>query len=694
MTSDAMEDTDGQPPGGAAPVARSSLSNIATLSDEVEILIDKRLPHLDRGPVLAYAARQKNESVEPFFALVCENHLVPRTMTSAKFMTIMSPGLVRLVASGVVYWPPAQGQRYVFIYENTLGKPLMKSLAKAGLGWKHENVMKGFIKPMINVLLDMRDADLVHGCINPMNIYEGGSEEGIDKVILGECLATPPAYLQPAVFEPSERAQSNAIARGPGTGEDDIYAFGVTLTMILRTRDPLAGMTDEEIIRQKMEFGSYGALTGKDRYTGAILELLRGLLYDDRQQRWTLDEIEAWQEGQRLSPKQSSKKNKAARPIHFNGERYHRPVLLSMDLDSNQSEAVQMIDGGIMEQWISRSLEDNLTKNRYEQAITTAQEGGRGPGYWDKLLSRVSIALDPEAPMRFKGLRIHPEGFSYAMAETYILKRDLMPFVEIINQQLVPFWIAAQQETKVDVGNLITKFDSARAYLRQNTMGYGIERCLYFLSPECPCISDRLGGHYVRNPEDIMFAFEDVSDQPKRPDLFIDRHIAAFLSVKDRRMIDPFFQELNGEEYYKKVLANIKILATIQKRSRMGAFPGIASWIADILAPVYERYHDRELRAAMKERIDKLKVTGDIIKIITLLDDNEVKQRDFIGFKKAMEEYRDLNVENDELKLKMDKPETFGRETGQEVAAIISGMLAGTIILAFAFMHFSGGSLF
>lgn len=688
---DALQQSDDQPPAAAPPERGNRLSTIAVLSDEIEILAEKRLPHLDRGPSLAYAARPKGESGEIYFALVCENHLVPRSTVAPKFAGIMSPGLVRLVGSGVVHWPPAQGQRYVFIYENAFGKQLMKSTTRAGLGWKHDNVMKGFIKPMINVLLDMRDADLVHGCINPTNIFEGGSDEGIDRVVLGECLATPPALLQPLVFEPVERAQADPIAKGPGTQEDDIYAFGVTLTMILRTRDPLAGMTDEEIIRQKIELGSYAALTGKDRYTGAILELLRGLLYDDRAQRWTLDEIEAWLEGQRLSPKQSSKKSKASRPVYFNNERYHRPILLAMDLEVNQSEAVQMIDGGMLEQWISRSLEDNLTKTRYEQAIETAQEGGRGPGYWDRLLSRVSIALDPEAPIRFKGMKVHPEGFPYALAEAYILKRDLMPFVEIINQQLVMFWISAQQEVKVDVGNLITKFDSCRAFLRQNTLGYGMERCLYFLNPECQCISDRLQGYYVRNPEDMMFAFEDMADQPKRPDLFIDRHIAAFLSVKDRRMIDPFLQELNADEYYKKVLANIKIMATIQKRSRMQPFPGIAAWIADILEPVYERFHDRELRESLRQRVAKLKVTGDLVKIVTLLDDPELKQRDFLEFKKAMEEHRELSGEDAELKHKMDKPETFGRETGQEVAAIVSGLLAAIIILTFAFMHFSGG---
>ncbi len=675
-------------------VNESKPSNIAVLSGEMEILVDKRIPHLDRGPSLAYATRASGQSHEGCFALVCENHLVPRSADAGKFSGIMSSGLINLVASGVVYWPPAQEERYVFVYESVSAKPIMKNIEEGGLGWKQDAVMNSIVVPMINVLMDLRDVDMVHGAINPMNIFGAGSKDGVDRVMLGECLSTPTSYLQPAMFEPIERAMVDPIAKGPGTSEDDIYAFGVTLVMILRSKDPLAGMSDEDVIRQKIELGSYVSLTGKDRFTGSILELLRGLLYDDRVQRWTLDEVESWLDGQRLSPKQSAKKQKASRPIHFNGERYFRSVLLAMDLEADQSEAMQMIDDGTLEQWISRSLEDNLAGGRLEKALEEAREDGRGPGYWDRLLPRVSVALDVDAPIRFKGMRINPEGFAGALAETYMLKKDLMPFVDIINQQLIMFWLGVQQEGRFDVGNLTSRFDSCRAFLRQNTMGYGVERCLYFLNPECRCISEKLEGYYVRNPEDIMYAFEDIAEKPNRPDLFIDRHIAAFLSVKDRRMIDPFFVELGAEEYHRKILGNIKTLATIQKRSRMEMFPGIAGWIVDILEPVYEHYHDRELQVSIRKKIEKMKEEGDLVKMITLLDKNDIKQRDFLNFRKAMEEYRALGEENLELRKKMENPEIFGKETGQEIAAIVSGVLAGIIILSFAFMHFTEAAIF
>ncbi|PJB71098.1 MAG: hypothetical protein CO093_06050 [Alphaproteobacteria bacterium CG_4_9_14_3_um_filter_47_13] len=668
---------------------RNKLSVIAVLDGDIEILVEKRLKHLDRGISKAYSARARGSTNETLFALVCENHLVPRSSLAKKYAGIMSPGLVSLVSAGVVYWPPAQGERYVFVYRNTLGQPLMKGAGEDGLGWKPEKAMKVFIEPMVRTLSGLRNIEMVHGCINPMNIFEGGADEGGSQVILGECLSTPPSYLQPKVFETIERAQADAVAQGRGTLEDDIYAFGVSLTMILRQKNPLAGLDDDAIIREKIELGSYGALTGKERFTGAILELLRGLLYDERTQRWTLEEIESWMDGQRLSPKQSAKKKKASRPLVFNNERYLRPILLAMDLNKNQGEVASLIESDTLEQWVIRSLEDTRCKERLDLAIEQAQQGGRGSGYWEQLISRVSVALDPEAPIRFKNLCLHPEGIPYALAEAYILKRDIMPYVEIINHQLVMFWLTMQQDVKVDVGNLNSKFDSCRAFLRQTTIGYGIERCLYFLCPESPCVSDRLAGYYVRSPEEMMLAFEGISESTDKPKLFLDRNIAAFLSIKDRRNIDPFFPELNAPEIYTKILGNIKVLATIQKRSRLEPFPGIASWIAEILEPVYERYHDRELRVDIRKRIEKLKKTGDLTKIMTVLDDSEERRRDFYGFRAAMEEYRDLGIENTELVHRLGKPEIYSKETGQEVAAVVSGFLAAIVILVFAFIHFS-----
>jgi hypothetical protein len=666
----------------------------AVFNDEIEIFPNQRIAKYDQGLVLAYEARLVDTSATgKYFAMVCERHLIPRASKGPSFAGVANPSLVRLVASGPIYWPPTQGERYIFVYEDNLGNPLMQNGKFNGLGLKHDLAMSAVIRPMVNVLLDLRDADLAHGAIRPSNMFDGGNQS-LERVVLGECLSTPPSYAQPVVFEPVERALCDPIAKSLPRQEDDLYAFGVSLAMILRSKDPLQGLNDEEIIRQKLEQGSYGAMTGKDRFTGAILELLRGLLYDDRAQRWAIEDVLSWLDGQRLSPKQAAKRKKASRPVHFNGERYFRPSLLAMDLNKNQAEAMQILDNGNLDQWIDRSLEDSMTRNRMDAAMEIVQEQSRGVGYWDKILCRIAIALDPDSPIRYKKLSLHPEGVAYAMAEAFVLKHDLSPFIDIVNLQIVSYWLNSQQDVRVDVGSLVTKFDSCRAFLRQQNLGYGVERCLYFLNSECPCLSDKLTEFYVRTPEDLMQAFEEISASPRRPDMFLDRHIIAFLSVKERKVVDPFLPELNSQEYFLKVMANIKCLATIQKRLQLGTFPGICSWVADILDPVYERFHDRELREKLKARVHKLKEGGDISKIAGLLDNPETIRRDMVAFRKAMQEYHDLREEHVKLSSKLDKPESFGKSTGREVAAVFSAMLSGVIIFGFIFFFLMNGSPF
>jgi hypothetical protein len=682
-----------QKPSGNKTSARNK-GTLAILNDEIEVLSNRRIEEFDQGPSQAYAARYQDKSVQGnYYAVICDKSLVPRARIGPAFGNIINTSLVRLVASGKLYWPPLESERYCFVFENRLGQPLTSSENEKGLALNQETVMNGVIRPLTGVLQDLRDADVSHGCIRPSNIYDGGKQP-VERAVLGECLSVPPSYCQPVVFEPIERALSDPIGRGFPRFEDDIYAFGVTIAVLMRSQDPMEGMNDEEIIAQKMQFGSYAAVTGKDRFTGPILELLRGLLCDDRAQRWTIDDIVSWLDGQRLSPKQNVKKVKAARPIHFNGKRYLQPSLLAMDLNKNQSEAMQLIDGGNLEQWIDRSLEDGLALTRLVSATDSAQEFGRGTGYWDRVIGRVMIALDPSFPVVTKGYKMHPEGIPYALANAFYNKADLLPFQDIIMQKTVMFWLNCQHDSRVDYGTLMNKFDGCRSFLRQNTVGYGIERCLYFLNPEVPCLSESLKDYYIRNPEDFMYALEDLSTKKKRPDMFLDRHSVAFLSVKERQVIDPYLIELNSQDLHLRILGNIKCLATIQKRSKMEPFPGIGGWIDDMLGPVYERYHDRDLREKIQKRIQKLADSGDLIKIAGVLDNPETIRRDMAAFKKAMKSYHDLHEEYLKLETRLDKPEKFGKKIGHEVSAVSSSALAGLFIIGYILFYFLKGPPF
>jgi hypothetical protein len=502
----------------------------------------------------------------------------------------------------------------------------------------------------------------------------------------------PSSYNLPVLYETIERGMADPIARGLGSFIDDMYSLGVCIAVLLRSYDPLEGLSDKEIIERKMELGTYNAIISKDRFTGSILELLRGLLYDDAGQRWNLDDVTAWLDGRRLSPKQSAKKIKATRPIQFNGEKYLHPEGLARDLYQNPSDVVQIIDGGEMGQWLERAVDDKILSTRVEKSIAMASDAGRSGAFAERLTTRLAIALHPDAPIRYRNLAVMPDGVGKGLTHAYIRKMNVQLYEEFINHHFVVQWVDMLIHSSVDVTSVISRFDSCRNFLRQTQVGYGIERCIYYLNPEGQCLSDKLKAYYVRTPEEMMAAFEAIATAPNRPLMFFDRHIVAFLSVKDRKNIDPYAPEINSEHTYKKVLGELKTLATIQKRSRMPNYPGICSWIADNLEPVYERYHDRELRKSLQNKVDKLKASGDISKIAALFDDPKTDENDRREFRRAMKEFSDRDRESRTLASKLAKNDHFGRETGRQASAFVAAMIAAIIIMITAFITLTGKS--
>ena len=672
-------------PAPANSAGKPGKNQPAQFGNEITILPDKPLKEFDVGEVKAYEAIGRGNAPERLFALVCETHISPRVNIITNYNKIINPSLVRLVSQGVVFWPPEQRQRYVLIYENNLGAPIVPKDVGVGYGWDQDMVLNSVLKPIFGVLQDLRDKEVVHGGVRPTNIYNGGSNT-LDRIILGDSLAVPPWSNMPVIYLPVEKALADPMARGRGTIGDDLYAFGVTLAVLLRASDPLEGMTDEQIIAAKLKNGSYQTLTGKDRFTGAILELLRGLLYDDPHQRWTIDEVQAWLDGRRLSPKQAPKKAKASRPLEFMGKKYIYPEVLAMDLPKSTTESAHIVENDDLHQWVQRAVENKMLLEAIDKAQAQAAEHGKGGAYQQRLVTRVCMALHPGSPIRYKGISVIPEGIGFGLTHAYIKKEDVQSYVEVFTQQFIMQWIDMERSGFIDSSVLISRFDSCRAFVRQSGVGFGLERCLYFLNPCVPCLSEKLQNYYVSTPEDIMFAFEDLSKSKDRPHMFFDRHIIAFLSIKDRKNIDPYTFELGDDAEYRRVLGELKTLATIQKRSRMDKFPGIAGWISENLGPVYERIHDRKLRKKLKERVDKLHPKGDLTKIAAIFDEAEMYSGDSGQFFRAIHEFVKLKNEKSQLKYDLKHSGTFGFDTGRQAAAILSCVLATIVILASTFM--------
>ena len=680
------EESDKNVPEQKAASREDRPLDVAVLQDKVKIQCKSPLPLYNTGANKAYRAHSVDSNKTPLIAIVCERQLVPRRLAADVYSTILDNCLAKLVLHGVVYWPPSKCEVYVFIYYDNLGKPLLEPGAPAALGWKQDDVLPIIVKPIVGLLQDFRDKDFVHGAIRPENMFDGGAQGKPSKVLLGDCLSAPPSSTQSVLYEPIARGMSDPVGRGKATQASDLYALGASIAVIMRHNDPLKGLSDDEIIKQKVIHGSYGAITGKDRFKGEILELLRGLLHDEPGQRWTIDEVLEWLDGRRLSPKQSTAMKKAPRPFELGGEKYFVTPLLAMNLEGQVKELKKTIEDDSLLNWIERSLEDEEISERFQKAVLDARQQSTGSGYESCLAGNVSIALDTEAPLRFRGLRLIGDGIGSALAQATVLKQPIGTFVEIFRNSLVLNWLAVQNANIVDVTGLFAKFEKCRRYLKTSKFGDGVERVIYLLSPECPCLSEVVQEYYIVGPEDLLNAYEDLCKQGKPPATFLDRHSVAFLYEKDQKVIEPYLYDLNTHENHRVVAANLKCMAAIQKRYNMGNMPGIGKVMAPRLQPVVRRYHDRRVQEKMKEAGAEFQSTGDLNAIAALFENTEVLKKDFSSFRKAMHEFKTIEVQRQKLEVQLQNKDKFGLETGREIAAIISCILAFMIIVGTAFM--------
>ncbi len=655
---------------------------------DIIIHLNKPLENLNKGSVKAFAATGRNKVFQNLVAYVCEKTLTPRRNATSKYFKVNAQNMVKLVKAGVAHFPDVREERFCLVYENIMGRALLdpKELSPK-LGWKHDDVILNIAKPFIQTLVALRNADHVHGEIWPGNIYYQGTETS-DKVVLGECLTAPASFHLPSLYEPVERAMSDPITKGEGLLSDDLYAFGVSLAVIMRSHDPMQGKSEREIIQHKIEKGTYATLLSKDRLSGATLELLRGLLYDDSEQRWTIEDLEAWIDGRRLSPKQSPKRVKATRPLLLNNKKYVRPEILAMDMTHFPDEIMRLIEAGELDLWIDRAVEDKTIKVRVEQAMKDLGGFDRSEGYNARGAAAMATALYPSVPIHYNSISFQATGFGKGLTKAYQEKSKLQDYIDVMRSMFVISCIRMQKISNIT--SYISKFDNCRSFLSKTVLNSGLERCLYSMNPESHCLSSILDKYYVQTPEDFLMALEKVCATEK-PKIIFDRHIISFLSVKDRRNIDPYLPDLSSEEPYKRMLGQLRTLATIQKRSRSDKSVAVAEWISKNLDDVYERFHDAKKRESVKKTIDKLTKTGDLTQMALCFDDPKLFTSDLGGFYQAMQRYNELEKEKEKITDRLENKKNYGYRSGEQVASVVSVFLSFLIMIIAAYVVFVSG---
>lgn len=645
------------------------------------------LPNLNSAAGSAFAARSlRDKRIDPF-VLICSAGSIPRTDVIATLSNLDSGTVMRPLEWGVVDWPGERGRCFAIVFERPGGRRLMNSFSDTMEPMGEEALTRGVVRPMVAALKEMSGRGVTHGSIRPTNMFFRDVASSV--FMLGECATSPSGYSQPTVMETIERGMANPSGRGAGTITDDLYALGVSLLVLYLGRNPAVALDEEQVLQAKIERGSYPALAGQVRLSMAVNEVVRGLLVDDPKQRWTLNDLDLWLSGRRLSPKQPQVARRAARPMEFQGQEYWYCRTLARAFSRAPVAATLVIENGELDKWLRRSLGDETRAEAVAGAIQTAGTGGKSGSVTDRLAARVCMALDPAAPIRYRGRAVMPDGIGTSLAEGFIRSDGAQATAEILATQLPMFWVNVQPEFRPEYVPLVHTFDLMRGYLDRAGHGLGIERVLYEMNPTMPCVSPIVAERYPLTAVELLRALDWAGHSGERAREPIDRHIAAFLLVRHKRGDELLYSQLAANiEPMRRVIAMLNILADAQARTGTEPLPSLARWISGLLDPAFQRFHSRKRQDELRQLSDAASSSGRLVDLLRIVDDADALRRDKGEFDKACEAYADADAEIGKLRQMIADRDGIIETTGRQTAAIVAGVASGFLSLGIVMFYF------
>ena len=178
-----------------------------------------------------------------------------------------------------------------------------------------------------------------------------------------------------------------------------------------------------------------------------------------------------------------------------------------------------------------------------------------------------------------------------------------------------------EQENKIKISNWepFLKFDNdLEKYKETEAFGYGIERCLYELTPEMACLSPYLIHAAVLTPVQALIALEELAVQPDRPQFPIDRHLSAFLISRWKGVSYLDLRDLGKPQRELKNLATLRILGGIQVYFKVNNLPNLCQWMAELCAPLVLRCRNLAVRNRTKKDIAEAVATGQLANLVNI----------------------------------------------------------------------------
>lgn len=465
-------------------------------------------------------------------AFICDPRQPPRLDMVRKMKRLKNGGGLTIVDDGSVDWAPNNRRQYVIIAECPPGGRLTDSATSPLERWPEDRIITQIIAPLLLSLAELEREGLTHRNIRPNNIFF--RDAGRRMAMLGDCVTSVPALYQPIVYETIESGLTDPLGRGNGSIAADLYSLGVLALHLALGKLPLADKSPADVLEAKIKRGSFFALVDEFGVPDGLQDLLRGLLIDETSARWRVQDVHLWLDGRRLTAKPPPLAVRANRALDIGSESCTSPRHAAWALHKQGEEgAARAIRGPGFETWITRSLNEKSVTDGVGAAMTARADGPGGGNQASLFVSRILIALDPPAPIRYRSLTVAADGLGGVLAAAMQGQGDAMPIAEMILARLPAFWALRQLPARVEDNLLARFFERQRRTLEDQRPGHGLERVAYELAPGLHCLSPPIEQRHVMAAGHMLQALETATASGEIDAWPIDRHVAAFLAMRE-----------------------------------------------------------------------------------------------------------------------------------------------------------------